>query len=87
MGVIPSIKYFYMPLIPYSEYPYAVDSQIESILNEENDIIIVSFQSEELYDKRIIYDDERNEEIYALLDSKYNTLYDDGQFQMWIKNL
>lgn len=85
MGVIPSIKYFYLPLIPYSEYPFAVDTQIESILNEENDIIIISFQNEELHEKRIIYDDERTDEINALLDCKYNTLYDNGQFQMWIK--
>lgn len=85
MGVIPSIKYFYLPLIPYSEYPNAVDSQIESILSEENDIIIVSFHNHDLHNKRIIYDDGRTDEINALLDSKYSTLYDDGQFQMWVK--
>lgn len=85
MDVIPSNKYFYLPEISYNDYPYAVDSQIESILSEENDVIIVPFPNKEYHDERIIYDDERDDQINALLDNKYRTVYDNGLVRMWIK--
>ena len=71
-GVIPKEKYFYIPAISYNEYPYAIDSQVSSIMSGENDVVILVYYNENSYLQSIVYDfggndDDKNKAILSYL--------------------
>ncbi|MEE3427365.1 MAG: hypothetical protein VZQ55_00140 [Ruminococcus sp.] len=84
MHVIPKTKYFYTPNIDYSVYPNAVDAQVKSILDGNNDVIVISYYdylNKRIFNSQVI--DERT--IVRYLNKNYDLLCDINQFQMWSK--
>lgn len=83
MDIYPTCKYFYIPSISYDKYPNAIDSQVESILSGENDIIITNFASEA--NRKIYGIQEFDNNVNIALNADYKIIYETNGFQMWRK--
>ena len=82
LGVYPAIKYFYLPAIPYADYPEAADSQYEAIMSGEFDVIISFFESG---DHSIYGREDYDTAVCETLSSDYEVAASYGDYQMWIK--
>ena len=90
LNVIPHIKYFYAPGMPYNEYPFPLDEQVESILNNDNDIIVVNYVGRTENDNKLIfathnYNYPYNDKIMQHMIQNYDLVLEDSERQMWIK--
>ena len=89
LNIIPEKRYFYIPGISYSKYPFAIDMQAESILHNENDIIIVNYNIEIKNGSKLIfhsyYNYPHNDELMSHLTQNYELMFEDRERQLWIK--
>lgn len=80
---VPELKYFYTPQIPYEDFPDAIDSQINSILSGENDILVINYAdstAKTIFDANI-----DNDKIMQYLDQKYDIALEKNGMCMYVR--
>ncbi|MBQ7733821.1 MAG: hypothetical protein IJT58_07375 [Synergistaceae bacterium] len=69
LGVTPQEKYFFVPSLPYKNFPEPVDTQANSIISGVNDIILYTDNADGIFSQTGKLD-----LIHETLDKKYNIL-------------
>lgn len=89
LDVVPKLKYFYTPSLPYDSFPYAVEAQRDSIIRCENDVVILFYENEDSLNRKAPYlGDEKDAQVMTVLEQKYDLtteVKDRYCVQMWVK--
>lgn len=82
-GLVPENQFFYLPAADSEIFPDGVNSQAESVLSGENDILIISYRD---YGKKQIFPGGiKNKEILRYLEKDYDMVCEKNQIQMYVK--
>ncbi|MBQ7731991.1 MAG: hypothetical protein IJT68_09165 [Lentisphaeria bacterium] len=79
LNVVPDMKYFYVPAIPYQVDPVPIDAQENAIIEHTADMVILNFSFGDRGSRTVFAESVRNAEVLKSLEENYDLQYDNPE--------